>query len=116
MLDLSNATVEAIMVGIDLVERKFVRVLGAALFGRGKFAHHAFVVEVSRRCVSVGQLDRFGGLAWEVEDVAAMHARLLEGGFDVSELRVGHKAGTRVCTVRSRTHGVATLLKGPENG
>lgn len=29
-LDLSNATVEAIMEGIDLVERKFVRVLGEA--------------------------------------------------------------------------------------
>jgi len=29
-LDLSNATVEAIMEGIDLVERKFVRVLGDA--------------------------------------------------------------------------------------
>jgi catechol 2,3-dioxygenase-like lactoylglutathione lyase family enzyme len=60
--------------------------------------------------------DRFGGLAWEVPDVAAIRARLLREGFDVSEERTGHKPGTRVCTVRSRTHGVATLLKGPELG
>jgi len=58
--------------------------------------------------------DRFGGLAWEVSDVRAIRARLLAEGFDVSEERVGHKPGTRVCTVRDRTHGVPTLLKGPD--
>ncbi len=62
------------------------------------------------------EADRFGGLAWEVEDVAAVHARLCAEGFDVSDLRVGHKPGTRVCTVRSRTHAVPTLLKGPDPG
>ncbi len=60
--------------------------------------------------------DRFGGLAWEVPDVSAIRARLLDEGFDVSEERVGHKPGTSVCTVRDRTHGVPTLLKGPELG
>jgi catechol 2,3-dioxygenase-like lactoylglutathione lyase family enzyme len=60
--------------------------------------------------------DRFGGLAWEVPDVSAIRARLLNEGFDVSEERVGHKPGTSVCTVRDRTHGVPTLLKGPELG
>jgi catechol 2,3-dioxygenase-like lactoylglutathione lyase family enzyme len=58
--------------------------------------------------------DRFGGLAWEVEDVDAVHGRLAREGFDVSEIRVGHKPGTRVCTVRGPTHGVPTLLKGPD--
>lgn len=58
--------------------------------------------------------DRFGGLAWEVPDVTAIRARLAGEGFDVSEVRVGHKPGTEVCTVRDRTHGVPTLLKGPE--
>lgn len=61
-----------------------------------------------------GDRDRFGGLAWEVPDVGAIRERLLDEGFDVSEARVGHKPGTRVCTVRDRTHGVPTLLKGPE--
>lgn len=60
--------------------------------------------------------DRFGGLAWEVEDVTAIRARLLREGFEVSEERVGHKPGTRVCTVRHPTHGVPTLLKGPDRG
>jgi len=63
-----------------------------------------------------GASDRFGGLAWEVPDVGAARVRLLDEGFEVSEERVGHKPGTRVCTVRSRTHGVPTLLKGPELG
>ena len=63
---------------------------------------------------SAAASDRFGGLAWEVSDVRATRARLLEEGFDVSEERMGHKPGTLVCTVRERTHGVPTLLKGPE--
>jgi len=60
--------------------------------------------------------DRFGGLAWEVADVDAIQARLASQGFDVSEVRTGHKPGTRVCSVRSSTHGVPTLLKGPDLG
>jgi catechol 2,3-dioxygenase-like lactoylglutathione lyase family enzyme len=63
---------------------------------------------------SAGDYDRFGGLAWEVPHVTAIRARLLAEGFDVSEQRRGHKSGTQVCSVRSRTHGVPTLLKGPE--
>jgi catechol 2,3-dioxygenase-like lactoylglutathione lyase family enzyme len=54
--------------------------------------------------------DRFGGLAWRVGDVAATRERLMAEGFDVSEVRVGHKPGTRVCTVRDPVHGVPTLL------
>jgi catechol 2,3-dioxygenase-like lactoylglutathione lyase family enzyme len=57
--------------------------------------------------------DRFGGLAYRVADVAAARARLLAEGFDVSEPRDGFKPGTRVCSVRSGTHGVPTLLIGP---
>ena len=60
--------------------------------------------------------DRFGGLAWEVDDLRAIRRRLAEEDFDVSEHRIGHKPGTRVCTVRSRTHGVQTLLKGLDLG
>lgn len=57
--------------------------------------------------------DRFGGLALRVPDVAAARARLVAAGRDVSEVRAGAKPGTRVCTVRSGTCGVPTLLIGP---
>jgi catechol 2,3-dioxygenase-like lactoylglutathione lyase family enzyme len=60
--------------------------------------------------------DRLGGLAWTVPDVEAARVRLARIGFDVSEVRTGRKAGTCVCTVRDRTHGVPTLLIGPDAG
>jgi len=58
--------------------------------------------------------DRATGLAWSTEDVAAARARLAAAGFEVSEVRRGQKRGTRVCTVRRETHGVSTLLIGPD--
>jgi catechol 2,3-dioxygenase-like lactoylglutathione lyase family enzyme len=57
--------------------------------------------------------DRFGGLAYRVADADAARARLLAADFDVSEVRDGHKPGTKVCTVRSNTCGVPTLLVEP---
>jgi catechol 2,3-dioxygenase-like lactoylglutathione lyase family enzyme len=57
-----------------------------------------------------GAPDRFWGLSYRVTDIDAARARLAGDGFDVSEVRAGNKSGTRVCTVRSPTHGVATLL------
>jgi catechol 2,3-dioxygenase-like lactoylglutathione lyase family enzyme len=54
--------------------------------------------------------DRFGGLAYRVPDVEATRARLAAAGFDVSPTRPGHKPGTRVCSLRSGTCGVSTLL------
>ncbi len=56
------------------------------------------------------QPDRLWGLAYRVRDLEAASARLLAAGFDVSEVRKGAKRGTRVCTVRRQTHGVATLF------
>jgi len=58
--------------------------------------------------------DRATGLAWRTEDVAAARARLAAAGFEVSEVRRGQKTGTRVCSVRRETHGVSTLLIGPD--
>jgi len=58
--------------------------------------------------------DRLWGLAYRVADIEALRARLLAAGVDVSATRRGHKKGTRVCTVRSATHGVASLLIGPD--
>jgi len=57
--------------------------------------------------------DRFWGISYRVPDIDAARARVAGAGFDVSEVRTGMKPGTRVCTVRTGTHGVATLLLGP---
>lgn len=54
--------------------------------------------------------DAFYGAAYRVHDIAAAHQRLTQASFDVSDVRVGHKPGTSVFSVRSRTHGVATLF------
>jgi catechol 2,3-dioxygenase-like lactoylglutathione lyase family enzyme len=59
----------------------------------------------------MGKPDRLWGLAWGVDDLDAMCARLTEQGIAVSEPRTGIKPGTRVASVRGpHTHGVATLL------
>ena len=56
--------------------------------------------------------DRFGGLSWRAPDVAAARARLIGSALDVSELRAGRRPGSHVCTVRTGTHGVPTILLG----
>jgi catechol 2,3-dioxygenase-like lactoylglutathione lyase family enzyme len=53
------------------------------------------------------------GFSWRVPDAARARERLADSGFDVSEVRAGRRPGTRVCTVRGPTHGVATLLIEP---
>lgn len=58
--------------------------------------------------------DSLWGLAYRVPDVAAAQARIASAGIDVSEVRKGRKPGTLVSTVRRSTHGVATLLVGPD--
>lgn len=59
----------------------------------------------------MGKPDRLWGLAWGVDDLDAMTARLREAGIEVSDPRKGIKPGTRVATVKGeRAHGVATLL------
>jgi catechol 2,3-dioxygenase-like lactoylglutathione lyase family enzyme len=57
--------------------------------------------------------DALWGLAWKVGDAEAARERLAAAGLDVSPVREGRKPGTRVCTVRSGTCGVPTLLIGP---
>jgi catechol 2,3-dioxygenase-like lactoylglutathione lyase family enzyme len=58
--------------------------------------------------------DRLWGISWRVPDIDAAHERLAAAGFDVSEIRTGRRPGTRVATVRAETHGVATLVIGPD--
>jgi len=59
--------------------------------------------------------DSLWGIAYRCADVDAAQRRLGEQGFAISDVRAGHKAGTRVCTVHAPTHGVATLLIGPDH-
>lgn len=54
--------------------------------------------------------DAIWGASYRVGDVASARGRLLESGFDVSEVRPGRRPGTEVITVRSKTHGVQTLM------
>ena len=54
--------------------------------------------------------DRLWGMTWRVPDITAAQARLKSAGVDVSEVRAGRQPGTQVCTVRSHTAGIPTLL------
>jgi catechol 2,3-dioxygenase-like lactoylglutathione lyase family enzyme len=54
--------------------------------------------------------DELWGLALKTDDIEATHTRLSEGRVEVSDIRDGRKSGTRVCTAKSHTLGVPTLL------
>jgi len=54
--------------------------------------------------------DRLYGMSYRVVDIDAAQKRIRDAGVDVSEVRKGRRRGTRVCTVRSGTCGVPTLL------
>lgn len=54
--------------------------------------------------------DELWGLALKTNDIEATHARLSEQGAEISDIRDGRKPGTRVCTAKSHTLGVPTLL------
>ena len=54
--------------------------------------------------------DELWGLALKTDDIETTHARLKESGVEISDIRDGRKAGTRVCTATSHTLGVPTLL------
>lgn len=54
--------------------------------------------------------DALWGLALKTDDIEATHSRLSEGQVEVSDIRDGRKSGTRVCTAKSHTLGVPTLL------
>jgi catechol 2,3-dioxygenase-like lactoylglutathione lyase family enzyme len=54
--------------------------------------------------------DRLWGFAYRVDDIDAARERIAKAGLTVSGVREGHKAGTRVCTVKNEPAGVATLI------
>jgi catechol 2,3-dioxygenase-like lactoylglutathione lyase family enzyme len=72
--------------------------------------------DTSQGKLQVKLQDKLRGLCWRVADIDATHARLVQAGVDVSEVRTGRKPGTRVMTVRSGTCGVPTLLVQPSAG
>lgn len=59
---------------------------------------------------TLGDLDRFTGIAYRTRDLNAAHARLRDAGFSVGEPRAGNKPGTHVFSVRDGTCGVPTLI------
>jgi catechol 2,3-dioxygenase-like lactoylglutathione lyase family enzyme len=58
--------------------------------------------------------DRFHGVSYRVPQLRQWHSRLTAAGVDVSEIRAGMRPGTSVCTVRSGTAGVPTLMLSEE--
>jgi len=60
--------------------------------------------------------DRLWGLCWRVPDAERAQERMSSSGFDVSAVRDGRKAGTRVFTVRDGSRGVPTLVIQPAIG
>ncbi len=73
-------------------------------------------VEVAARldvAADAAAADRAWGISWRVADADAARVRLLEAGFDVSEVRPGRRPGTRVLSVHGEPCGVATLLLEP---
>ena len=54
--------------------------------------------------------DSFWGLAWSVNDLNAVHQRLADDGVELTDIKEGRKPRTIVCTVKSHTLGVPTLL------
>ncbi|MGY3494296.1 VOC family protein [Bradyrhizobium sp. USDA 4502] len=64
-----------------------------------------------------GDGDTLYGFSWRTRDADKTHARLSRLGFQLSEIRRGHRPGTRVFTVRNRTAGIPTLfLELPKDG
>ena len=57
--------------------------------------------------------DNLWGLAYQVPNADHAQARLKESGFDVSDVRKGHKPGTRVFTIKSSPLGIPTLMIEP---
>jgi hypothetical protein len=54
--------------------------------------------------------DELWGLAFKTDTLEQTHQRLRAAGIAVSDIREGRKPGTRVCTIKSHTLDVPTLL------
>jgi len=77
------------------------------------FRTGGLTVEIAHRLAQAEDAagpDGFWGLTWRVGDIEAAHDRLASHGFNVSDVRTGRRAGTRVFTVRDGTLNVPTLF------
>ncbi len=54
--------------------------------------------------------DSLWGLSWSVDDIKAAHERLVSQGVEVTNVKDGIKPKTLVCSIKSHTRGVPTLL------
>ena len=54
--------------------------------------------------------DSLWGLSWNVKNIKAAHERLTGLGVEVTDVKNGIKPDSLVCTVKSHTRGVPTLL------
>ena len=59
--------------------------------------------------------DKLWGIAYNTTNVDAAQDRLVKAGVKVSNVRIGMKPGTRVCTVKTHNLDVPTLLIGPDS-
>ena len=67
-------------------------------------------IEVIARPDEEQSKDSLWGLAWDVEDLEATHARLTELGIEASEVKEGRKPNTLVSTIKSNTCNIPTLF------
>ena len=54
--------------------------------------------------------DSLWGLSWAVDNIKSAHERLVSKGVEVTNVKDGIKPKTLVCSVKSHTRGVPTLL------
>lgn len=70
--------------------------------------HMSIEVIASERHIK--EQDRLWGLALKTDSIKTTQERLLKAGLAVSEVKDGRKVGTLVCTLRSGTLSIPTLL------
>ncbi|MGH3726050.1 MAG: VOC family protein [Mycobacterium sp.] len=68
------------------------------------------VAEVVLRDDDPAGPDSLWGIAWRTADIDASRARLTAAGVTISDIRDGHKPGTRVATVKDPGLAVPTIL------
>tara|TARA_B100001057_G_scaffold305263_1_gene305396 strand:- start:343 stop:1185 length:843 start_codon:yes stop_codon:yes gene_type:complete len=67
-------------------------------------------IEVIDKNESDESIDKLWGLAWEVDSLQKAHDRISSEGIEISPIKNGIKDNTLVCTIKSHTHNVPTLL------
>ena len=65
---------------------------------------------IGKESIKDKPLDTLWGLAWSVENLELTSKRLIKNGIEVSEIKTGRKKDTLVCTIRSHTAQIPTLL------